>query len=145
MNRRFQLVRGIVASVAIAALLIGTGCSGLRSATETYSSGAADSAGSMSAVEGVAPITSDKDAAQPAPTEAGSVPAETVSAERMIVSNSSMSLQVDDVDKSLDCGARPRRLERFADHQPLRAGRRRRRDAARRGSRTVDSSRALRR
>ena len=57
MNRRFQLVRGIVASVAIAALLIGTGCSGLTFRHRDLQLRSADSAGTMSAVEGVAPIT----------------------------------------------------------------------------------------
>jgi hypothetical protein len=99
MKAQLSQVRRIGIAVAVAALLAtSTGCSLARNAApDTVSeSGGGVSVGSNA----VAPPT-PSDAAEPAVAPQGSKTLGSVSADRMIVSTSSMGIQVEDIDKSL--------------------------------------------
>jgi hypothetical protein len=98
MNAQHRLVQriGFVASI-VALLATSAGCSAARSATDAVTgSGRATSLGSAA----VAPLP-PTEAGQPAVASSGAKAAETVAPDRVIISTASMSILVDDVDKTL--------------------------------------------
>jgi hypothetical protein len=100
MNTDHHVVRRVGIALSIAALLaVSSGCSAARSASDAVTgAGRASSLGSNAAVSPLPPT----EAGQPAVAQNDAAKsAETVLPDRLIISNASMAIQVDDVDKTL--------------------------------------------